>query len=169
MRMRGPARTTSRTMPVNPSPSIIGDSGSFSASIAISWPLTSRSRSLRIAPPATSAGRCAMILAGALRNYPISWSTGRSNSAPLGYVLPTLRSAERTAQAAAGVIRFARQLTLVTYSRTGRREAFVGGWLRLALVWYRRGSIVSTSLWFTLRVVVGVAESPARCWPNSIV
>lgn len=50
---------------------------------------------------------------------------------------------------AAGVIGVARQLTLVTYSRTGRYAAFVGGWLRLALVWYRRGSI-----WR---------------WPNSIV
>jgi hypothetical protein len=35
--------------------------------------------------------------------------------------------------------KFARQLTLVTYPRTGRSAPVVGGWLRLALVWYQRG------------------------------
>src|ERR1700729_431765 len=81
--------------------------------------------------------------------------------------MATLRSAERTGQAA-GVIRFVRQLTLVTYSRTRRCGAFVGGRRRLALVWYRRGSIVSARLRFTLRVVVGVTRCPASCWPSSI-
>jgi hypothetical protein len=59
-----------------------------------------------------------------------------------------IRGPARTGQAA-GIIRFERRVTLVTYSRTGRCESFVGGWFRLALVWYRRGSI-------------------SCCWPNSI-
>jgi hypothetical protein len=82
--------------------------------------------------------------------------------------VPQLSDAAEWTGQAAGVIRFARQLTLVTYSRTGRREAFVGGWLRLALVWYRRGSIVSASSRFTLSVIVGVAGFPVCCRPNSI-
>jgi hypothetical protein len=81
---------------------------------------------------------------------------------------PQLSDAAECTGQAAGVIRFARQLTLVTYSRTGRREAFVGGWLRLALVWYRRGSIVPASSRFTLSVVVGVVAFPTCCRPNSI-
>ena len=36
---------------------------------------------------------------------------------------------------------FARQLTFVTYSWTSRPAPVVGGWLRLTLVWYQRGSI----------------------------
>ena len=45
----------------------------------------------------------------------------------------------------------ARQLTFVTYSRTSRSAPVVGGWLRLALVWYQRVSVFRAIVRFTGR------------------
>ncbi len=85
MRMGGPARTASRTMPVNRSPSIIGDRGSSWASISISRPLGHRGIRLRrglehhaghVIVRARRAnqnvGRGQDRRHGALRHYPIS-------------------------------------------------------------------------------------------------